>query len=98
MIVFQAGFGWYHHRRFVRDNPIYRRWFTYVHIWLGRTTIICGIVNCGLGLVIATDEVKWAAIWWSCCGVLGAIYFGVCIYFWKGSWKLDTKETNAINF
>ena len=79
MVVIQAGFGWYHHRHFIRDNPTHRRWFTHIHIWLGRMTILCGMINCGCGLVVAQVQFKWAVVWWIGCGVLSSIYYGTYI-------------------
>lgn len=71
----QACFGWYHHRRYVRDKPTHRRWFTYVHLWLGRTLILCGLANCGFGLLLAGVSSHWALIWWIATGSLAGVYF-----------------------
>ena len=74
LVVIQAGFGWYHHKRFMRDNPTHCRWFTQIHIWLGRMTILSGMINCGCGLVVAQVQFKWVVAWWIGCSVLSAIY------------------------
>lgn len=73
--VVQAFFGAYHHHRYVRDKPNHRRWFTHVHLWLGRTVILCGLANCGFGLIAAGVSFHWAFIWWIVCGGLAAAYF-----------------------
>lgn len=78
MSVVQAVFGWYHHKRFVQDKPTHRRWFTHVHLWLGRGLILCGSVNCGFGFPLSNVDFKWAVIWWIVCGVVAAIY--ICFY------------------
>ena len=75
MAVVQAFFGWYHHKRFIRDKPTKRRWFTHVHLWLGRTTILCGMANCGFGLLAAGRPLRYAIIFWIVCGALAVIYF-----------------------
>lgn len=79
MAITQAVFGWYHHKRFVRDKPTKRRWFTHVHLWLGRTTILCGMANCGFGIIAAGQPVRYAIIFWIGCGVLAAMYFGAYV-------------------
>jgi hypothetical protein len=71
----QIGFGWYHHRRYVRDKPSHRRWFTHVHLWLGRTLILCGIANCGFGMLLAGVGIHWVIIFWAICGGLAVCYF-----------------------
>lgn len=73
-VIIQAAFGWYHHRRFVQDKPSGRRWFTHVHLWLGRILILCGLANCGFGLPLSDVQFKWAVIWWICCGILALLY------------------------
>jgi hypothetical protein len=74
LIFVQLGFGYYHHRRFLKDRPQSRRWFTYVHLWLGRTIIVCGLANCGCGLLLALVSWKYVIIWWSVCGALAILY------------------------
>jgi len=73
--IIQACFGGYHHYRFVRDRPTHRRWFTHVHLWLGRTVILCGLANCGFGLIVAGRPTSSAIIWWICSGALAGLYF-----------------------
>ena len=73
--VVQAVFGWYHHKRYVQDKPTKRRWFTHVHLWLGRTTILCGMANCGFGILAAGRPLRYAIIFWIVCGGLATIYF-----------------------
>jgi hypothetical protein len=78
-VVIQAVFGWYHHMRYVRDKPTRRRWFTHVHLWLGRVVIIAGLLNCGFGVVRAGHPWQWAFIWWIASGVLVMLYFGFSV-------------------
>jgi hypothetical protein len=78
MTVIQAIFGWYHHRRFVQDKPTRRRWFTHVHLWLGRALILGGSVNCGFGFPHLDANYKWAVKGWILCGIVIAIY--ICLY------------------
>jgi hypothetical protein len=82
LLFLQAGLGSYHHRRFVIDKPSSRRWFTHAHLWLGRTTIIFGLVNSGFGLRLAYVDWKYCIIWWIVCGVLVLAY--IVVYFFMG--------------
>jgi hypothetical protein len=78
LLFVQAGLGYYHHHRFLLDKPSSRRWFTHAHLWVGRITIISGLVNCGFGLRLAYVEWKYVIIWWGVCGALVIAY--VVIY------------------
>jgi hypothetical protein len=77
--IVQACFGGYHHYRYVRDKPSHRRWFTHVHLWLGRTVILCGLANCGFGIIAAGKPVHYAILWWIGSGVLAGLYFTASI-------------------
>ena len=79
MAIVQAFFGWYHHNRYVRDKPSKRRWFTHVHLWLGRVTILSGLANCGFGIIAAGEPTKYAFIFWIGSGILATLYFGAYI-------------------
>jgi len=76
MTVVQALLGWYHHRIFQVEKL---RGHTHAHIWLGRVTIICGMINCGFGLLLVPVKVEWAIIWWVGCGVITMIYISAQI-------------------
>ena len=74
LIVLQASLGYYHHRRFLKDRPSSRRWFTHVHLWLGRFVILFGLANCGCGLRLAFVDWKYVIIWGVVCGALAVGY------------------------
>ena len=78
MTVIQAIFGWYHHKHFVQDKPTRRRWFTHVHLWLGRALILGGSVNCAFGFPHLDADYKWAVKGWIVCGIVVTIY--ICLY------------------
>ena len=80
IVCVQAGFGWHHHRMYIRNKPKRRRWYTHVHLWLGRFVIVFGVVNCGLGLLIAQVPMRWAIVWWACCSGFIMLYSGAYIY------------------
>ena len=74
LIVLQASFGYYNHHRFLKDRPSSRRWFTHVHLWLGRLIILFGLANCGCGLRLAFVDWKYVILWWAVCGALAVGY------------------------
>ncbi|KUJ19763.1 CBD9-like protein [Mollisia scopiformis] len=47
-VGFQALFGWWHHRRFVKLQR--RAWVSFLHIWLGRSMMVIGWANVVSGL------------------------------------------------
>jgi hypothetical protein len=91
-LAVQLAFGYYHHKRYIQDSPTYRRWFTYVHIWLGRILIICGLANAGCGLKLAFVDNKYVIAWWVTCGALAVIYALVSIFAW---WTGDRKSVEG---
>ena len=74
LLPIQLYFGWYHHHRYVLDKPTSRRWFTHVHLWLGRGIIVLGMINCGLGLHEAFVDKVWVAAWFIVCALLAIFY------------------------
>ncbi|KAI0200252.1 hypothetical protein F4808DRAFT_173147 [Astrocystis sublimbata] len=51
-VILQPLFGMLHHRGFKRTDGG-RTWASYVHLWNGRLAVTLGIINGGLGLVLA---------------------------------------------
>jgi hypothetical protein len=66
--------GYHHHRRYVRDRPKSRRWFTHMHVWLGRLLILAGLANCGTGLLLANVARTGVIAWYVVFGVLAGAY------------------------
>lgn len=95
--IIQAAFGWYHHRRFVQDKPNGRRWFTHVHLWLGRILILCGLANCGFGFPVSNVQYKWAVLWWICSGILVALYLIAYIILAFVQGRETSGESNRIS-
>jgi hypothetical protein len=63
--------------RFVKGKS--SRWVSVVHVSLGYIIMMCGIINCGFGLLLAKIEMKWTIVCWICgCGLV-VIYLGACI-------------------
>jgi hypothetical protein len=57
-----------------------RSYFGFSHIWYGRTLIICGIINGGLGLQLANNTNSGETIYGVVAGVLFVAYIGALLY------------------
>lgn len=51
LTLFQPAMGFFQHRNFLKTGK--KSAFAYMHRWFGRTIIILGIINAGLGLRFA---------------------------------------------
>ena len=74
LLVVQAIIGYYHHQRYIIDRPTSHRWFTHLHLWLGRFLILAGGANCGKGLSLATASRAGLIAWYTAFGVLAVLY------------------------
>jgi len=63
-LICQGLIGFYHHRRFKEDKPTSRRWFTHVHLWLGRTLLFLALINIGLGIQLYGNGAGAQAGWY----------------------------------
>jgi hypothetical protein len=79
--MLQGPLGWFHHRRYVRDKPERRRWYTHVHIWLGRILIFFALINIGLGLQLYGEGAAILAVWYIFTIVGVGLYAFFC---WRG--------------
>lgn len=78
LMLFQPLLGWLHHRRFVRTGA--RSFSSYSHIWIGRTAILLGMINGGLGMQLAGVSNTYIIVYSVFAGVLGAAYLGAIVY------------------
>jgi hypothetical protein len=72
--------GWYHHKRYVEDNPTSRRWYTHLHLWLGRLLLFLGLINMGLGIQLYGDGAAPQAIWYV---LVMAAVSAYGFFFWR---------------
>ncbi|KAL9105876.1 MAG: hypothetical protein Q9227_009039 [Pyrenula ochraceoflavens] len=85
LVLFQPALGFWQHLHF-RRHAAPSRSIGFTHRWLGRTLIVLGVVNGGLGFKLAgpvgSDNVpRWAVIVYGVvAGVVAVIYFGVVVF------------------
>ncbi|KAK6353196.1 hypothetical protein TWF696_005181 [Orbilia brochopaga] len=96
LLFFQIILGTSHHMVYKVKRK--RTWLSYGHIWLGRTAIIMGIVNGGLGLPIANATLPPKAIYAGAAAIVFAVYlmgYGV-IKFWEFKMGIGKKDKDEI--
>ncbi|RPA97864.1 CBD9-like protein [Choiromyces venosus 120613-1] len=80
LLLLQAPLGQLHHGKYLKTQK--RSVWSYAHIWLGRSTIIAGIVNGGVGLSLdETHPPKGAVIVYSI--VAGIVGLGYLLFYFR---------------
>lgn len=72
ILVFQPLAGWLHHKQFLRSGQ--RSAVSHGHIWIGRTAIILGMINGGLGLQLGRVSTRYVIAYSVVAGVFGLAY------------------------
>ncbi|KAK3312690.1 integral membrane protein [Apodospora peruviana] len=84
-ILLQPFIGYIHHRRYVRTQQR-SNWST-IHVWFGRTLLLLGIVNGGLGLQLALGSPEYSEVglivYSVLAGVAGLLLLGLIAYVGK---------------
>lgn len=78
MLFSQPFLGWQHHTSF-RKYQLRSIW-SYIHLTIGRTAILIGMVNGGLGLILTGSGVGSYAAYGACAGFVGVVYIGAVIW------------------
>ncbi|KAH8766305.1 integral membrane protein-like protein [Hyaloscypha sp. PMI_1271] len=90
LFLLQPLFGLAHHIQYKRTST--RSPVSYLHIWYGRALIICGIVNGGLGLQLASNS-KGGMVGYSVvAGVVGVLYSLLAVVKRKGRKGVQESE------
>lgn len=74
----QPVLGWFHHRNFVKHQS--RTIVSHIHIWYGRALMILGIINGGLGLMLACASQTYIIVYSVLSGVSFIIYTGTVVF------------------
>ncbi|KAM3075801.1 hypothetical protein ACMFMG_007928 [Clarireedia jacksonii] len=95
LFLLQFLLGLYHHHKYKQQQR--RGWAGVMHIWYGRTIIVLGIVNGGVGLQLAGNSTAGKVVYGVVAGVVGLAYAG-----WVGLsylaamwWEMWRKEKGA---
>ena len=78
VLFFQPILGQLHHSAFKKKGV--RTLWSHAHIWLGRTIILVGIVNGGLGLRLADNTTVGKIVYAVVAALMGLAYFGSMFY------------------
>jgi hypothetical protein len=82
IIVFQPAAGYLQHQYFKRTGG--KSKYAYIHRWIGRGAIILGIINNGLGLQLAQEDIEVHSKTWTrnfvIAGVLLGVWVGLVLY------------------
>jgi len=82
LFLLQPIFGLLHHLQYRKTSS--RAPVSYLHIWYGRALMVCGIVNGGLGLLLAGNSNKGIIGYAVVAGVMGALYVLLVVVKRKG--------------
>lgn len=78
LLVFQPALGLLHHRKFKKTYS--RNLWSFAHLGIGRVAIILGIVNGGLGLLLADNAgTHWIIAYSVVAGVFGLAYIATAV-------------------
>lgn len=82
LVLFQPAMGLYQHMYYRRTGG--RSTFGYAHRWLGRSMMILGIINGGLGFMISGSSDSYTP-YGVVAGIIFLIYVAVLIFAWYRS-------------
>jgi hypothetical protein len=78
LIFFQPFLGWMHHVLFKKYN--HRTIWSYAHIWVGRIAITLGIINGGLGLLLAGNSRDGEIAYGVIAGVMWCVWVAAAVW------------------
>ena len=77
LFLLQPFIGLSHHYLYKKTGG--RTPVSHIHIWLGRSILICGAVNGGLGLQLAANSKGGEIAWGVVAGVIALIYAAIVL-------------------
>ena len=90
LFLLQPIFGLMHHLRYRKTSS--RAPISYLHIWYGRALMVCGIVNGGLGLLLARNSNKGMIGYAVAAGVVGTLYAVLVVLKRKGGKEVAGRD------
>ena len=79
LLLLQPVLGTIHHLRWrtVRRRTAWGK----THVWVGRTALLLGVINGGLGFILASDQGSWAVIVYAVfVAVVYVVYLAVVVF------------------
>lgn len=77
-MVLQPVLGWFHHKYYMKHKA--RGPISYGHLWYGRTLMLGGLINVGLGLQLASGSTMLMTMYAIVAAVMGALYISVKLF------------------
>ncbi|KAF9636786.1 putative integral membrane protein [Lasiodiplodia theobromae] len=77
LMFFMPILGYLHHKLFKKYG--HRTFYSYTHIWMGRCLITLGIINGGLGLMLANGPRDWTIAYGVVAGIVWLVYISCAI-------------------
>ncbi|EHK24743.1 uncharacterized protein TRIVIDRAFT_30789, partial [Trichoderma virens Gv29-8] len=90
LISLQPIFGFIHHVNYLKTQK--RGIFGYLHCWYGRSLMIVGIVNGGLGLQLGNAPTRFIIAYSVVAGVTTLIYLGSIAIGWTRSTRIEKES------
>jgi hypothetical protein len=87
-LLIQPFIGLLHHRRFISTQK--QSFWTVLHVWYGRSLILLGIINGGLGLQLAANTKAGMIVYSVLGGTIGASLCTLIVYVEVK--RISTKE------
>ena len=82
MLAIQAALGAWAHAKFRAKGR--GGWMSLTHMWLGRTLLALGMINGGIGLMLADNTTGGKIAYGVVAGVMGSVYIAVVVWWIKG--------------
>jgi len=92
-MVIQPFLGLWHHNNFVKTKS--RGVVSYFHIWLGRTLLVLGVVNGGLGLKLSKERNSLIIAYSVIAGVVFLLYFAAKLWATMRKSRSTPKHVNS---
>jgi len=78
LLAFQPILGFLHHMLFKKYKR--RTFWSYGHLWLGRIIITLGIINGGLGFLLADNTKTGPIVYGIVAGIIWIVYVAAAVY------------------
>lgn len=97
LLAIQPVFGWLHHAHYRKVGK--RGTFSYIHVWYGRVLILLGIINGGLGLLLADrTSGAWLIAYCVVAAVVPSFYLSSIVFsFFRRPGEANRGPSKAVS-